>query len=163
MCLCCTQYEFSCWSLLDETLSGLLVHPSPIGTPSVLQKASRVSALSLCLFGSSSSPTVTGGSFHLSPLCNNSDQIFKIEREGESQRYKPFKQLHNRRLLWHGSRTTNFAGILSQGLRIAPPEAPVVCAWPGSHSRRGVDSAHLCSHLHLSPVGTCVGSLCVPL
>jgi len=28
-------------------------------------------------------------------------------------------------LLWHGSRITNFAGILSQGLRIAPPEAPV--------------------------------------
>ncbi|XP_066093274.1 poly [ADP-ribose] polymerase 1 [Saccopteryx bilineata] len=52
-------------------------------------------------------------------------EIFKIEREGESQRYKPFKQLHNRKLLWHGSRTTNFAGILSQGLRIAPPEAPV--------------------------------------
>ncbi|XP_036864787.1 poly [ADP-ribose] polymerase 1 isoform X1 [Manis javanica] len=51
--------------------------------------------------------------------------IFKIAREGESQRFKPFKQLHNRRLLWHGSRTTNFAGILSQGLRIAPPEAPV--------------------------------------
>ncbi|KAM9316020.1 poly [ADP-ribose] polymerase 1 isoform 3-T3 [Gastrophryne carolinensis] len=51
--------------------------------------------------------------------------IFKIEREGESQRYKPFKQLHNRQLLWHGSRATNFAGILSQGLRIAPPEAPV--------------------------------------
>lgn len=54
-------------------------------------------------------------------------KIFRIEREGESQRYKPFKQLHNRQLLWHGSRTTNFAGILSQGLRIAPPEAPVVC------------------------------------
>eukprot|EP00268_Persea_americana_P066226 TRINITY_DN8966_c1_g1_i2.p1 TRINITY_DN8966_c1_g1~~TRINITY_DN8966_c1_g1_i2.p1 ORF type:complete len:157 (-),score=31.03 TRINITY_DN8966_c1_g1_i2:385-855(-) len=28
-------------------------------------------------------------------------------------------------LLWHGSRLTNWAGILSQGLRIAPPEAPV--------------------------------------
>jgi poly [ADP-ribose] polymerase len=28
-------------------------------------------------------------------------------------------------LLWHGSRLTNFVGILSQGLRIAPPEAPV--------------------------------------
>ncbi len=27
-----------------------------------------------------------------------------------------------RLLLWHGSRTTNFAGILKQGLRIAPPE-----------------------------------------
>ena len=32
---------------------------------------------------------------------------------------------HNRQLLWHGSRITNFTGILSQGLRIAPPEAPV--------------------------------------
>ncbi|THH11380.1 hypothetical protein EW145_g694 [Phellinidium pouzarii] len=30
-----------------------------------------------------------------------------------------------RLLLWHGSRSTNFAGILSQGLRIAPPQAPV--------------------------------------
>ena len=27
-----------------------------------------------------------------------------------------------RLLLWHGSRVTNFAGILRQGLRIAPPE-----------------------------------------
>ena len=40
-------------------------------------------------------------------------------------RFKVFKKLHNRMLLWHGSRTTNYAGILSQGLRIAPPEAPV--------------------------------------
>jgi poly [ADP-ribose] polymerase len=31
----------------------------------------------------------------------------------------------NRMLLWHGSRLTNWMGILSQGLRIAPPEAPV--------------------------------------
>ena len=53
-------------------------------------------------------------------------QIFRIDRDGEKKRYKPFKELPNRRLLWHGSRTTNFAGILSQGLRIAPPEAPVV-------------------------------------
>ena len=27
-------------------------------------------------------------------------------------------------LLWHGSRVSNFGGILRQGLRIAPPEAP---------------------------------------
>ena len=31
----------------------------------------------------------------------------------------------NKMLLWHGSRLTNWAGILSQGLRIAPPEAPL--------------------------------------
>ncbi|XP_037946866.1 poly [ADP-ribose] polymerase [Teleopsis dalmanni] len=50
--------------------------------------------------------------------------IFKVARQGESRRYKPFKKLHNRKLLWHGSRLTNFAGILSHGLKIAPPEAP---------------------------------------
>ncbi|XP_012082790.1 poly [ADP-ribose] polymerase 2 isoform X2 [Jatropha curcas] len=52
-------------------------------------------------------------------------QIFEIFREGEAQRFKKFSTVKNRMLLWHGSRLTNWAGILSQGLRIAPPEAPV--------------------------------------
>ncbi|KAL1851169.1 hypothetical protein Plec18170_006493 [Paecilomyces lecythidis] len=54
--------------------------------------------------------------------------IFRIERQGETDRFNqsPYASLpnSNRRLLWHGSRSTNFGGILSQGLRIAPPEAP---------------------------------------
>ncbi len=50
--------------------------------------------------------------------------IIKIDRHGEKSKYEKFKSLHNKRLLWHGSRLTNYAGILSQGLRIAPPEAP---------------------------------------
>ncbi|CAG8530387.1 12742_t:CDS:1 [Acaulospora colombiana] len=49
---------------------------------------------------------------------------FDIEREGERSRYEKYSNLHNRMLLWHGSRKTNFAGILSQGLRIAPPHVP---------------------------------------
>lgn len=49
--------------------------------------------------------------------------IIKVERRVE-QTNKKHKELHNCKLLWHGSRTTNYAGILSQGLRIAPPEAP---------------------------------------
>ncbi|KAF3422106.1 hypothetical protein E2986_01385 [Frieseomelitta varia] len=53
------------------------------------------------------------------------EEIFVIKRQGEDTRYKPFRKLPNKKLLWHGSRTTNFAGILAQGLRIAPPEAPV--------------------------------------
>lgn len=53
------------------------------------------------------------------------EDIFNVERVGESRRYKPFKKMHNRKLLWHGSRLTNYVGILSHGLRIAPPEAPV--------------------------------------
>ncbi|CAH8493260.1 unnamed protein product [Dicrocoelium dendriticum] len=31
----------------------------------------------------------------------------------------------NRMLLWHGSRLTNWVGILGRGLKVAPPEAPV--------------------------------------
>nr|AAB35560.1 NAD+:protein(ADP-ribosyl)-transferase, ADPRT [Xenopus, Peptide Partial, 607 aa] [Xenopus] len=83
-------------------------------------------------------------------------EIFKIDREGEYQRYKPFKQLHNRQLLWHGSRTTNFAGILSQGLRIAPPEAPVT----GYMFGKGIyfadmvsKSANYCHAMPGSPIG----------
>ena len=55
--------------------------------------------------------------------------IFRIERQGEKDRFakSPYAFIKNsdRRLLWHGSRSTNYGGILSQGLRIAPPEAPV--------------------------------------
>ncbi|UDD55742.1 hypothetical protein AFCA_003335 [Aspergillus flavus] len=55
--------------------------------------------------------------------------IFRIERDGENDRFNSSKygkiKNSDRRLLWHGSRSTNFGGILSQGLRIAPPEAPV--------------------------------------
>ncbi|KAL2120054.1 hypothetical protein VTJ04DRAFT_7015 [Mycothermus thermophilus] len=56
------------------------------------------------------------------------ENIFRIERKGEFARFDDSefgKMRQNRRLLWHGSRVTNFGGILSQGLRIAPPEAPV--------------------------------------
>ncbi|XP_039604229.1 poly [ADP-ribose] polymerase 1 [Polypterus senegalus] len=84
------------------------------------------------------------------------EDIFKILREGEYQRYRPFKDLPNRQLLWHGSRTTNFAGILSQGLRIAPPEAPVT----GYMFGKGVyfadmvsKSANYCHTSQADPVG----------
>jgi poly [ADP-ribose] polymerase len=69
---------------------------------------------------------------------------FSISRHLESERFEPWLDLHNhqvlarcsacrfctacslhRQLLWHGSRVSNFVGILSQGLRIAPKEAPV--------------------------------------
>ncbi|KAG1908515.1 poly polymerase catalytic domain-containing protein [Suillus fuscotomentosus] len=54
---------------------------------------------------------------------------FRVERGAETSAWlaKGYDKLPagDRMLLWHGSRTTNFAGILKQGLRIAPPEAPV--------------------------------------
>ncbi|KAG8099933.1 hypothetical protein GUJ93_ZPchr0013g36640 [Zizania palustris] len=54
------------------------------------------------------------------------EEVFLLDRDGEFNKYSRYKNnLHNKMLLWHGSRLTNFVGILSQGLRIAPPEAPV--------------------------------------
>ncbi|MCJ1308028.1 hypothetical protein MMC25_001678 [Agyrium rufum] len=66
------------------------------------------------------------GSTHYMKM--NLEEIFRIERTGEGERFNksPYaKKAGDRRMLWHGSRATNFGGILSQGLRIAPPEAPV--------------------------------------
>lgn len=51
------------------------------------------------------------------------DKVFEINRHGEDQRYKPFNNFKNKKLLWHGSRLTNFAGIFTNGLMIAPPES----------------------------------------
>lgn len=57
------------------------------------------------------------------------EDIFRINRSGEAERFAKSEfgkmKKSDKRLLWHGSRTTNYGGILSQGLRIAPPEAPV--------------------------------------
>uniref|UniRef100_A0A0D3GQ13 Poly [ADP-ribose] polymerase n=1 Tax=Oryza barthii TaxID=65489 RepID=A0A0D3GQ13_9ORYZ len=54
------------------------------------------------------------------------EEVFSLDRDGEFNKYSRYKNnLHNKMLLWHGSRLTNYVGILSQGLRIAPPEAPV--------------------------------------
>ena len=50
--------------------------------------------------------------------------IFKIQRKGEGEAFDDFSDLGNKFLLFHGSRISNFMGIMSQGLRVAPPEAP---------------------------------------
>jgi hypothetical protein len=52
-------------------------------------------------------------------------EVFRVTRQGEEDHFKTFGRSQNRMLLWHGSRLSNWTGILSQGLRIAPPEAPV--------------------------------------
>ena len=50
--------------------------------------------------------------------------IFRLERKGEEERFEQHRDKENRFLMFHGSKISNFMGILSQGLRIAPPEAP---------------------------------------
>ncbi len=43
--------------------------------------------------------------------------IFAIERRGEVERFESWKKSGNRLLLWHGSKVSNFMGILAQGLK----------------------------------------------
>lgn len=50
--------------------------------------------------------------------------VFEVQRLNEAARFWPFTKLPNRRMLWHGSRVTNFVGILSGGLKVAPKDAP---------------------------------------
>ena len=51
-------------------------------------------------------------------------EVYEVQRLNEATRFWPFTKLPNRRLLWHGSRVTNFVGILNQGLKVAPKDAP---------------------------------------
>lgn len=90
--------------------------------------------------------------------------VFVVNRASESQNYiqkveKVPELKENRMLLWHGSRLTNYVGILSQGLRIAPPEAPVT----GYMFGKGVyfadmvsKSANYCCTSRQSPTGLLV-------
>jgi hypothetical protein len=43
--------------------------------------------------------------------------VFAIERRGEAERFEAWKKFGNRKLLWHGSKVSNFMGILAQGLK----------------------------------------------
>jgi len=77
--------------------------------------------------------------------------IFRVNREGEDGVFQAYEDTANHQLLWHGSRVTNFVGILSQGLRIAPPEAPVT----GYMFGKGIYFADMCSksanYCHATP------------
>lgn len=71
------------------------------------------------------------------------ENIYSLDKKRESRAFKPYqkKLKENVQLLWHGSRMTNYAGILSSGLRIAPPEAPVT----GYMFGKGLYFADVCS------------------
>lgn len=68
--------------------------------------------------------TWEGGDWSVRNLKLKKIRVFKIDRKGENEKFCEVKSIGNRKLLWHGSGISNFLGILSQGMRIAPPEAP---------------------------------------
>ncbi|XP_038714269.1 poly [ADP-ribose] polymerase 1 isoform X2 [Tripterygium wilfordii] len=97
---------------LDEKYKKLHCHMTPL--PHDCEEYILIEKYLL----STHAPTHTEWSLEL-------EEVFSLEREGEFDRFAPYREkLKNKMLLWHGSRLTNFVGILNQGLRIAPPEAP---------------------------------------
>lgn len=47
-------------------------------------------------------------------------QVWKVNRDGESSRFKVHDKMGNRKLLWHGTNVAVVAAILKSGLRIMP-------------------------------------------
>ncbi|GAB4829518.1 Poly [ADP-ribose] polymerase 1 [Ancistrocladus abbreviatus] len=74
--------------------------------------------------------------------------------EGEFDKFALYREkLGNRMLLWRGSRLTNFVGIFSQRLRIAPPVAPAT-GYMGINSTDLVSkNAQYCYTDRKNPVG----------
>uniref|UniRef100_G1PAB3 Poly [ADP-ribose] polymerase n=1 Tax=Myotis lucifugus TaxID=59463 RepID=G1PAB3_MYOLU len=58
----------------------------------------------------------TGGSYR-SPVLRHA---WKVNRDGEGDRFQAHSTLGNRRLLWHGTNVAVVAAILTSGLRIMP-------------------------------------------
>lgn len=50
-------------------------------------------------------------------------EVFEVVRHEELMRYEPHETNYNRQLLFHGTRHCNLVGILTNGLKISPPEA----------------------------------------
>ena len=71
--------------------------------------------------------------------------LFEVEREGEGERASKLAHVGNRMLLWHGSRLTNWVGILSQ---VPPPIPPRPDRSPARSSPRGPAYAQGCSTNH---------------
>jgi len=65
---------------------------------------------------------MVNGSFSLDKV----GSIIRVNRHSETERIKQWADVRDRKLLWHGSTNANFVGILSQGLKIAPAEAPAI-------------------------------------
>ncbi|XP_004411564.1 PREDICTED: poly [ADP-ribose] polymerase 3 [Odobenus rosmarus divergens] len=58
----------------------------------------------------------TGSSYR----CPALQHVWKVNREGEGDRFRAHSKLGNRKLLWHGTNVAVVAAILTSGLRIMP-------------------------------------------
>jgi hypothetical protein len=79
---------------------------------------------------------------------------------GEKEKFEHQRHYGNRQLLWHGSRLSNIAGILSNGLKIAPKEAPVTGAMFGKGVYFASCFTKSANYMHTDSSGNGVMLLC---
>lgn len=80
--------------------------------------------------------------------------LFTVKREGEEERFQKHAEDANRKLLWHGSRLTNWCGILSQVMSILFSKSYTSSPEYLDHIHRQTLlwlSIHVCSALSTSP------------
>jgi hypothetical protein len=87
-------------------------------------------------------------------------EIYEIDRLGEKEKFEHQRHYGNRQLLWHGSRLSNIAGILSNGLKIAPKEAPVTGAMFGKGVYFASCFTKSANYMHTDSSGNGVMLLC---
>ena len=54
----------------------------------------------------------------------NVQAVFNLDKLSERNSYRKWDTMHNKQLLWHGTRLANIAGILTSGMRINPVGIP---------------------------------------
>jgi len=82
--------------------------------------------------------------------------VFTVSMPNGTDDFEKFQDVRPRKLLWHGSRLCNYVGILNQGLRIAPPEAPMTGYLFGKGiywADRVSKSAPFCHPTQQNPIG----------
>ncbi|KAJ1564276.1 hypothetical protein HK096_008800, partial [Nowakowskiella sp. JEL0078] len=81
--------------------------------------------------------------------------ILKVNRKGERETFERHANLENHRILWHGTSLSNFMGIFTSGLRVAPIDSQATGYMFGkgiyfadmftkSYGYTGYDESHVC-------------------
>lgn len=126
MCvLCCAV-----WRWLKSTSSRHMLPPIPTtpwacSTSSELTEKERATTSSPTCTTGKSWPAETGAAQRLVSRSCAVSSFPEICLQSVVRENKMVVSHLSRTLLWHGSRLSNWVGILREGLRVAPPEAPV--------------------------------------
>jgi hypothetical protein len=86
--------------------------------------------------------------------------IYEINKPKEKQAYNKWSGLHNKQLLWHGTRLANAVGILTMGMRINPVGVPTTGKMFGNGLYFANSSTKSAAYMGLKSKGMGIMFLC---